>query len=189
MTRRPLVLIVAVLMAIAVASPVAAASKLPSRTICRRAGCPRASPPVPATRSMWARSPVAGSGARMSGPARRRSWSSHGAAPRPVWNTRSAHIDCWVAGGPTGTVRVYDARSGDLLRQYNFPGMVFLNDLVVTKDAVYVTDSFNPWLDVIPLGANDALPTQAEVTTLPLDGIVTSRTGSTRMASSLRAAR
>ena len=79
----------------------------------------------------------------------------------------------WVAGGPTGTVRVYDATSGDLLRAYTFgpAGALFLNDLVVTDDAVYVTDSRNPWLDVIPLGPDDALPAVGDVTTLPLDGI------------------
>jgi hypothetical protein len=77
----------------------------------------------------------------------------------------------WVAGGPTGTVRVYDAADGTLLRQYTFSPTGFLNDLVVTGDAVYVTDSFNAWLDVIPLGANGALPDTTDVTTLPLTGI------------------
>jgi len=78
----------------------------------------------------------------------------------------------WVAGAGTGTVRVYDARTGALLQQYTFPGPGFLNDLVVTKDAVYVTDSNNPWLDVIPLGKHGKLPAPADVTTLPVTGIV-----------------
>jgi hypothetical protein len=97
----------------------------------------------------------------------------------PDWGGMAAGVEydkandrIWVAGASTGTVRVYDAGSGDLLQQYTFPGTVFLNDLVVTKDAVYVTDSFNPWLDVIPLGRHGALPSPAEVTTLPVDGIV-----------------
>jgi hypothetical protein len=38
------------------------------------------------------------------------------------------------------------------------PGARFLNDVVVTRDAVYVTDSFNPQLVVIPLPANGSLP-------------------------------
>jgi len=77
----------------------------------------------------------------------------------------------WVAGGPTGTVRVYDASSGDLLRQYTFSPAGFLNDLVVTREAVYVTDSRNAWLDVIPLGSDGRLPAPDAVTMLPLTGI------------------
>ena len=77
----------------------------------------------------------------------------------------------WVAGGPTGTVRVYDASSGDLLRQYTFSPAGFLNDLVVTREAVYVTDSRNAWLDVIPLGPDGSLPDADAVTMLPLTGI------------------
>ena len=77
----------------------------------------------------------------------------------------------WVAGGTTGTVRVYDATSGDLLEAYSFSPAGFLNDLVVADDAVYVTDSRNAWLDVIPLGPDGALPDPADVTMLPLDGI------------------
>jgi sugar lactone lactonase YvrE len=75
----------------------------------------------------------------------------------------------WVAGGPTGAVRVYDARSGALLETYLFPAG-FLNDLVVTRDAVYVTDSFNQLLWVIPLGNAGSLPAPDDTTSLPLTG-------------------
>ena len=75
----------------------------------------------------------------------------------------------WVAGGPTGAVRVYDARSGALLRTYEFTAG-FLNDLVVTRDAVYVTDSLIPQLGVIPLGRSGALAPASAATTLPLSG-------------------
>jgi sugar lactone lactonase YvrE len=76
----------------------------------------------------------------------------------------------WVAGGPTGQVRVYDASSGAPLEIYTFSPAGFLNDLVVTEDAVYVTDSQFAHLDVIPLGDNGALPDPSEATTLPLSG-------------------
>ena len=76
----------------------------------------------------------------------------------------------WVVGGPTGEVRVYDASSGALLETYTFSPAGFLNDLVVTEDAVYVTDSGIQQLDVIPLGAGGALPAPNAVTTLPLSG-------------------
>jgi sugar lactone lactonase YvrE len=76
----------------------------------------------------------------------------------------------WVAGGPSGQVRVYDAASGAHLRTYTFAPAGFLNDLVVTDDAVYVTDSMIQQLDVVPLGPGGALPDEADVTTLPLSG-------------------
>jgi streptogramin lyase len=74
----------------------------------------------------------------------------------------------WVAGGGTGEVRVYDATTGALLRTYTFSPTGFLNDLVVTRDAVYVTDSGIQELKVIPLGSGGSLP--ASGTTLPLTG-------------------
>jgi hypothetical protein len=77
----------------------------------------------------------------------------------------------WVAGGPSGEVRVYDASSGDLLQTYTFSPAGFLNDLVVTREAVYVTDSFFPHLDVIPLGPGGTLPAPGDTQILPLNGI------------------
>jgi outer membrane protein assembly factor BamB len=79
----------------------------------------------------------------------------------------------WVAGGPTGQVRVYNASTGTLLQTYSFTGGVdgiFLNDLVVTRNAVYVTDSKTKQLDVIPLGRRGQLPAPSGVRTLPLSG-------------------
>jgi hypothetical protein len=76
----------------------------------------------------------------------------------------------WVAGGPAGEVRVYDAASGALLQTYSFAPAGFLNDLVVTEDAVYVTDSGIQQLDVIPLGDGGVLPDPTDVETLPLSG-------------------
>jgi hypothetical protein len=74
----------------------------------------------------------------------------------------------WVAGGATGTVRAYDTRTGDLLATYTFDAG-FLNDLVVTRDAVYATDSMVPQLAVVPLSGNE-LPGPEAATTLPLTG-------------------
>src|SRR5688572_27994498 len=54
------------------------------------------------------------------------------------------HLDrwgrLWVAGASTGTVRVYDALSGDPLQTYTFSGTGFLNDLDISRNAVYITD-------------------------------------------------
>lgn len=76
----------------------------------------------------------------------------------------------WVAGGATGAVRAYDATSGRLLQTYAFSPAGFLNDLVVTRGAVYVTDSFIQQLDVIPLGRDGDLPAPSAATTLQLSG-------------------
>jgi sugar lactone lactonase YvrE len=78
----------------------------------------------------------------------------------------------WVAGGATGTVSVYDAATGARLARYRLAaaGTAFLNDLVVTRDAVYVTDSNDDVLHRIPLGPGGALPAPDAVGTLPLGG-------------------
>jgi sugar lactone lactonase YvrE len=85
----------------------------------------------------------------------------------------------WVAGGPTGDVRVYNARSGKLLQTYHFTSATppFLNDLVVTRTAVYVTDSFNQQLDVIPLGRHGKLPAPSKAYSMPLTGAITYQAG------------
>jgi hypothetical protein len=83
----------------------------------------------------------------------------------------------WVAGGGPGfglglgDVRVYDASTGALLATFIPPGSVgALNDVAITHDAVYVTDSFNPQLVVIPLPADGSLPPPSAVTLLPVTG-------------------
>jgi hypothetical protein len=75
----------------------------------------------------------------------------------------------WVAGGPSGEVRAYDARTGALLATYHFAAG-FVNDLVVTHDAVYATDSVIQQLLVVPLGPGGALPQAADAFALPITG-------------------
>jgi outer membrane protein assembly factor BamB len=81
----------------------------------------------------------------------------------------------WVAGGGpllvgSGDVRVYDASSGALLATYRVPGVGLMNDVAVTPEAVYVTDSGFPQLVVIPLGPGRSLPPPSAATVLPLGG-------------------
>ena len=76
----------------------------------------------------------------------------------------------WVAGGGSGQVHVFDASSGELLQTYTFSPAGFLNDLVVTDDAVYVTDSSFAWLDVIPINADGSLADPADAFMLPVGG-------------------
>jgi sugar lactone lactonase YvrE len=77
----------------------------------------------------------------------------------------------WVAGGGGQEVRVYSTKTGRLLKTYSFPTAGFLNDLVVTRKAVYVTDSVNQQMGVIPLGWHGRLkdPSKAKVRALTGD--------------------
>jgi sugar lactone lactonase YvrE len=172
MTRRPITLVLAAALAItAVAAPAAAASPFPSRITLPTGWMPEGIT-AGSGNTIYVGS-LAGGGV-WAGDVR----TGAGDVLVPAWGGAATGVDfdevsnrLWVAGGPTGTVRVYDASSGDLLRQYTFAPAGFLNDLVVTDDAVYVTDSFNAWLDVIPLGAGGTLSEVGDVTMLPLTGI------------------
>jgi hypothetical protein len=76
----------------------------------------------------------------------------------------------FVAGGGTGQAYVYDAESGAPLADYLLTPDAprFINDVVLTRDAVYFTDSMRPWLYRLSLGRRGALPSEAE--TIPLSG-------------------
>jgi len=77
----------------------------------------------------------------------------------------------FVAGCITGSAFVYDADNGALLMEYQltaaFTGIV--NDLTITQDAVYFTDSTRPVLYRLPLSANGRIPVEADAATeIPL---------------------
>lgn len=76
----------------------------------------------------------------------------------------------FVAGGDAGTVRVVSARTGRVLRTYQVgtPGDTFVNDVLLTPHAVWVTDSRAAALTVLRLGPGGSLPERAE--SLPLSG-------------------
>jgi outer membrane protein assembly factor BamB len=77
----------------------------------------------------------------------------------------------WAAGGPAGDLRVYDAATGAQLASYTLTGPPgFVSDIVVTDDAAYVTDSFQPQMYTIPLGHDGRLPGQYAVRTTRLTG-------------------
>jgi sugar lactone lactonase YvrE len=78
----------------------------------------------------------------------------------------------FVSGGGTGAAYVYDARTGAPIADYLLTPTAprFINDNVLTKDAVYFTDSQRPWFYRLPLGPGGALPAASEVQTIPLSG-------------------
>ena len=52
----------------------------------------------------------------------------------------------YVAGGPSGLVKVYDISSASLVATFETGTGGFLNDLVVTDHGVFVTDSLRPFI-------------------------------------------
>jgi hypothetical protein len=63
----------------------------------------------------------------------------------------------FVAGGFTGQGYVYDLSTGAPLAEYNLG--VFINDVVVTKDAAWFTDTAQPHLYRVPIGPGGVLGT------------------------------
>lgn len=78
----------------------------------------------------------------------------------------------FVAGGPAGDARVIDTQTGELLASYQLgtAGPTFINDVILTRDAAWFTDSQQAQLYKVPLGPAGALPEQEDVETLPLSG-------------------
>jgi hypothetical protein len=61
-----------------------------------------------------------------------------------------------VAGGPTGHVWVYDTKDGSTVADIviGAPGASFTNDVAVTRDALYFTDTFAPTIYKVPIAAD-----------------------------------
>jgi sugar lactone lactonase YvrE len=75
----------------------------------------------------------------------------------------------FVSGANTGNAYVYDAKTGAELASYAFAtAPTFINDVVVTKDAAWFTDSQKPVLYRVPLGPGGEPGTT--FTTVPLTG-------------------
>jgi sugar lactone lactonase YvrE len=76
------------------------------------------------------------------------------------------HGKLFVAGGPSGELRVVDARSGELEKVYAVGG-TFVNDVILTPDAAWFTDSYAPRLYRLSLGRHGE---PGAATTVPLSG-------------------
>jgi sugar lactone lactonase YvrE len=75
----------------------------------------------------------------------------------------------FVSGAGTGRAFVYDAATGAQLANYQLTANPsFINDVVVTKRAVWFTDSVNKVLYKLALGPEGQLPAAAQ--TVPLTG-------------------
>ena len=77
----------------------------------------------------------------------------------------------FVAGGPTGFAYVYDGETGENVAEIQLTTADrFINDVVITKDAAYFTNSAQPVIYRVALEKNGELPTTPEVEEIPLSG-------------------
>ena len=71
------------------------------------------------------------------------------------FDKRSGYL--FVAGGPTGDGRVYDARTGALVASLTLSGASsFINDVIVTQEAAFFTDSLLANIYKVPLTSRGA---------------------------------
>ena len=75
----------------------------------------------------------------------------------------------FVAGGSGGDGRVVNAITGEILASYRFasPPTTFVNDVVLTPDAAWFTDTQRAFLYKLPFGRFGRLPSQSEVEAVP----------------------
>jgi sugar lactone lactonase YvrE len=77
----------------------------------------------------------------------------------------------FVAGGTGGDGRVVDTITGNVLASYAFAtAPTFVNDVVLTGDAAWFTDSQRAFLYKVPLARFGGLPEQGDVLQVPLSG-------------------
>jgi sugar lactone lactonase YvrE len=78
----------------------------------------------------------------------------------------------FVAGGMTGSAFVYNGETGANVENIPLTSSTptFINDVVITKDAAYFTDSSRPVLYRVPLQKNGRLPDPVTSNEIPLSG-------------------
>jgi sugar lactone lactonase YvrE len=76
----------------------------------------------------------------------------------------------FVAGGPSGFAYVYDETGATVAAIQLSAPPTFVNDVVVTKDAAYFTESTRPVFYRVPLAKNGELATPHTFQAIPLTG-------------------
>jgi sugar lactone lactonase YvrE len=77
----------------------------------------------------------------------------------------------FVAGGPTGQGYVYNTRNNSEVAVFTLGSAPsFINDVIVTRDAAYFTNSSQPVLYRVPLGPGGSVSPSSTVDTLTLGG-------------------
>ena len=70
----------------------------------------------------------------------------------------------FVAGGDTQAIYVYDSRTGDDVATFPLPDAGFVNDVVLTRNAAYFTDSLVPQLYRVGIGRDGQLTPPERIT-------------------------
>lgn len=77
----------------------------------------------------------------------------------------------FVSGGNTGFAYVYDGKTGANVAEIQLSTTPsFINDVVITKDAAYFTNSFQPVFYRVPLARHGGLPPAPTSEEIPLGG-------------------
>jgi sugar lactone lactonase YvrE len=77
----------------------------------------------------------------------------------------------FVAGGGTGYAYVYNGETGENVAEIQLSVSIrFINDVIITKDAAYFTNSSRPALYRVPLAKNGELPDAPTVEQISLGG-------------------
>lgn len=77
----------------------------------------------------------------------------------------------FVAGGPTGFAFIYNGETGANVAAIQLTtDQSFINDVVITKDAAYFTNSSQPFIYKVPLENNGELSTPLTSVAIPLSG-------------------
>lgn len=91
---------------------------------------------------------------------------------RSATGLKVRHRKLYVSGGETGQAYVYNAYSGKELATFQLTeDSTFVNDVVVTKDAAWFTDSINPVLYRVALGPRGVPRGPRHVRTVDLKGV------------------
>lgn len=71
-----------------------------------------------------------------------------------------------VAGGPTGHSWVYDTETGATVADLTLgaPGAAFANDVAITRDALYFTDTFAPTIYKVPIASDGTFGSTEPIT-------------------------
>jgi sugar lactone lactonase YvrE len=101
-------------------------------------------------------------------------------APTAVGMGLDPHGRLYVCGGVDGSLSVIDTADRSILKRYQLGGeQSFTNELIVTPEAIWVTDSFAPVLYKLPFGERGDLPSEDDVVRLPLGGDLVYQQGET----------
>ncbi|MDX1614704.1 MAG: hypothetical protein R3300_10380 [Candidatus Promineifilaceae bacterium] len=88
-----------------------------------------------------------------------------------AYDARSGYVYAASGQGPEGRVAVFDGESLALVENVSLSSTAgFVNDVVVTEHAAYLTDSFVPVLYRLPLDADTGQPDPSSVSAIALSG-------------------